>query len=391
MSYPPVEPTPPMAPPGSNQPYYGRGSDPYGGRGPDPYAGQGSDPYGGQGSDPYGGRGPDPYAGQGSDPYGGRGPDPYQGQSRDPYAGRGSDDWPPPGQRRGKRRRASNARKFGWLAVIVVVVVVAVVAGVLVVTHRTATSASGAKTKTKAQAANPSGVPMPTGNLPGWTLTYSTDFSGTSLPAGWGAYSGQPGGDPYGYWKPGNVVVSGNELHLRTTPNDDPQRANTYSTGGVAFYGKTQKYGMYLVRMKGDSEPGLRMSNIALLWPEDNQSWPPEIDFYEDHGGKRSYFASTLHPGPNGNDCCTVVRNAKNNNGTQWHTYGVMWTPTSITYTIDGKAFGTVHPGDVTSPGKWPSIPMTLDLQSQNLGPTQPSHSIETMTVAWVAQYTPSS
>ena len=251
-------------------------------------------------------------------------------------------------------------------------------------------SASPHQVQSRSGLSGPSGVPVPTGNLPGWQLTYSQDFSGTTLPPGWGAYSGEPGSDPYGYWDPANVTVSNGELHLSTTPNDDPQSSNTSSTGGVAFYGNTQTYGMYLVRMKGDYEPGLQISDIALLWPADGNTWPPEMDFYEDEGGSRSGFTASLHPGPDGDDCC-VVRNTLANAATQWHTYGIIWTPTSITYTIDGRPWGVVQSSQVSAPGEWPSIPMNLDLQSQNLGPAQPNGSIETMTVAWVAEYAPSS
>ena len=56
------------------------------------------------------------------------------------------------------------------------------------------------------------------------------------------------------------------------------------------------------------------------------------------------------------------------NTGTQWHTYGIRWTPDSITYTIDGRQWAVVQASQVSSPGSWPDIPMNLDLQSQNLG-----------------------
>jgi len=225
----------------------------------------------------------------------------------------------------------------------------------------------------------------PTGNLPGWSLVYSQNFTGNSLPNGWGAYSGEPGGDSFGYWDPDNVTVSNGELHFGVTPNDDPMRSNTYSTGGVAFSGEAQTYGMYLVRMKGDYEPVLEISNIALLWPADN-SWPPEIDFYEDGGGTRDSFKANLHPGADGDDCC-IIHQPTSANGAAWHTYGVAWTPETITYTIDGKPWASVSRQDIAAPGEWPSTNMYLALQSQNLGPAQPAGRIETMTVEWVAEY----
>jgi len=149
------------------------------------------------------------------------------------------------------------------------------------------------------------------------------------------------------------------------------------------FSANPQAYGMFLVRMKADYEPGLEISNIALLWPA-RRVWPPEIDFFEDRGGTRATYLATVHPGPSGTNSNQIHRRVYSN-ATQWHTYGVQWTPTSITFTIDGHPAGAV----VSNSGlpAWPNIPMNLALQSQNLGPVQPTHTIETLTVDWVAEY----
>jgi beta-glucanase (GH16 family) len=248
---------------------------------------------------------------------------------------------------------------------------------------------TGSPSPTASASASPSSSPSsseasatggPPTSVPGWTLTYSTDFPGNSLPPGWGPYQGQPGGDPYGLWNPANVTVSGNELHLLASPNGQ----GGYSTGAVSFGGNPQTYGMYLVRMKGDYEPGLAISDIALLWPASN-AWPPEIDFFEDGGDTRGSYAATVHLGPTG-DNSNRVQEGTYSDATQWHTYGVIWTATSITFTRDGQPIGNA----IYSSGQpaWPNIPMNLDLDSQNLGPTQPSQPIETLTVAWVAEYT---
>jgi hypothetical protein len=226
-----------------------------------------------------------------------------------------------------------------------------------------------------AKPAHPAVSDSPPGSIPGWRLVYSQTFDGSRLPPGWEVYEGHPNNDPYSTWNPANVVVSGGELHLLATPSG--------GVGGVGYRGNPQTYGMYLVRMKGDYEPGLQMSDIALLWP-DSSAWPPEIDFFEDHGGTRRGYDATVHPGPNG-DNSHQVHVPVDNNATEWHTYGVEWTPTSITFTIDGHPAGSVVSG--TGLPAWPDIPMNLDLQSQSLGPAQPSHAIETMTVDWVAEY----
>jgi Glycosyl hydrolases family 16 len=219
----------------------------------------------------------------------------------------------------------------------------------------------------------------PPGSVAGWRLTYSTDFPGNSLPSGWVAYNGEPGGDPYGNWDSSNVSVSGGALHLLATPS---------AQGGVQFYGNPQTYGMYLVRMKGDDEPGLSINNLAILWPSQQGVWPPEVDFFQDLGGSRQSFSASLHVGPDGNGgCCVIASPTQDSDGTTWHTYGVQWTPSAITYTIDGRVWASVSRSSLSPPAQWPTIPMILTLQSQNQAAAQPSGTIETMTVAWVAEY----
>jgi hypothetical protein len=228
-------------------------------------------------------------------------------------------------------------------------------------------------------AVHPAGPPPWPTKVTGWRLTYGTDFPGDRLPSKWDAYNGEPGGDPYGNWVSSNVSVSGGELHLMATPS---------AQGGVQFYGNAQTYGMYLVRMKGDYEPGLAINNLAILWPAQQGVWPPEVDFYQDLGGTRQTFSASLHVGPDGDgDCCIYPSPTQDRNATAWHTYGVQWTPSTMTYTIDGRVWARVSRSSLSSRAQWPTIPMNLTLQSQNQASAQPHGTIETMTVAWVAEY----
>ncbi len=211
--------------------------------------------------------------------------------------------------------------------------------------------------------------PWPT-RVAGWRLTYGTDFPGNRLPYGWDAYNGQPGGDPYGAWESSNVSVSGGALHLMATPS---------AQAGVQFYGNPQTYGMYLVRMKGDYEPGLSINNLAILWPAQQGVWPPEVDFFQDLGGTRQSFSASLHPGPSGiGGCCFIASPTQDRNATAWHTYGVQWTPSTITYTIDGRVWARVSASSLRPGTQWPDIPMNLTLQSQNQDSPQPNGTIDT-------------
>jgi outer membrane protein OmpA-like peptidoglycan-associated protein len=74
----------------------------------------------------------------------------------------------------------------------------------------------------------------------------------------------------------------------------------------------------------------------------------------------------------------------------QWHTWGVIWTPTSVSYTLDGNVWANV--GDAS---QVPHQPMTLDIQQQTwcdvaANPNSPSScptTPQSTLVDWVAEY----
>ncbi len=233
-------------------------------------------------------------------------------------------------------------------------------------------------------AGSPSGVAIPTGSIPGWNLVFSDDFGGTALNASaWGAYSGQPGGDPGGWWDPSHAVVHNGILDLQTYR--DPAFGNRWVSGGVSSApALTQRYGKYLVRFRVDKGNGV--ASVLLLWPSDG-SWPPEIDFGEDGGGDRSLSTATLHYGSNDSQQAESV----SADFSQWHTMGVEWTAGLLRLTLDGAVWATMASSHV------PSIPMELDAQAQagtcgdswNPCPdaTTPAH--VNMQIDWVAAYQP--
>jgi beta-glucanase (GH16 family) len=201
-------------------------------------------------------------------------------------------------------------------------------------------------------AGSPSGVAMPVGNLPGWRQVLADDFTGATLDSSrWRLYWGQPGGDPGGWFDPNHVSVSKGQLVI--SGYRDRADGGKWATGGISDSpGLVQTYGKYLVRFRFDAGQGI--AHAILLWPADN-SWPPEIDFSEDNGSNRQTAYGTLHYGANN----TQVQSHLAVNLTQWHTLGVQWTPGSLVYTLDGRAWASVKNAQV------PSIPMTLDIQTQ--------------------------
>jgi beta-glucanase (GH16 family) len=210
--------------------------------------------------------------------------------------------------------------------------------------------------------------------MAGYTQSYVNDFNGSSLPSGWYSYSGQPGGDPGALFGSTHTVVGGGLLQLQTY--EDPAGSTQWVTGGVCDCGSGQTYGAWFVRSRVTSAGA---TAVELLWPDANV-WPPEVDFNENNGSA-SGTTSTLHFGAsNSEDHRSMAIDM-----TAWHTWGVVWTPSSITYTVDGRVWATI-----TNAAEIPTISMHLSLQEQTFCasnwacPSAPQQ----LNVDWVAQYT---
>lgn len=211
--------------------------------------------------------------------------------------------------------------------------------------------------------------------LAGYHRVYMTDFVGGALPSGWDVFTGTPSGDPGGQWGQGHVSVEDGLLDLSTW--QDPVYGNEWVSGGLSQATGTV-YGAFFVRSRMTG-PG--PTQVEMLWPL--QGWPPEIDFDETYGPVDQSMA-TDHFTPANLQIHRVVAV----NMEQWHTWGVIWTPTRITYTLDGRVWGTV-----TDPAAIPHQPMSLHIQQQTWCSSNfacPSTTESTL-VDWVAEYAPDS
>src|SRR5689334_16937034 len=63
----------------------------------------------------------------------------------------------------------------------------------------------------------------------------------------WGKYEGQPGGNPYGYWKASHVQAYNGSALIRGYGD-----GGRYVTGGMMLNSIAQTYGKYVVRAKFD-------------------------------------------------------------------------------------------------------------------------------------------
>jgi hypothetical protein len=216
-----------------------------------------------------------------------------------------------------------------------------------------APSKAPSKAPTKApKATGPSGLAMPTASLPHWRVKSAVDFTGRALPAGWGSYEGQPGGEPNGLWKHSHAVVDNGMLTLAGYRD-----GSKFVTGGVMAYSPAvgqQTYGKYEVRFRIDKGHGIKYA--ALLWPT-SERWPidGEIDFAEDGGGNRSTSTGTLHYGSNNSQ----IQKSLSGDFSKWNTLGVEWSPNKLVYTLNGRPWATVAGSAV------PHTPMNLAIQTQ--------------------------
>lgn len=227
-------------------------------------------------------------------------------------------------------------------------------------------------------ASEPSSLAPPLATaLSGYTRSYITDFTGSTLPPGWSKFNGVPGGDPGTHFIPSQVSVANGELQLTAAYSSSSRE---WITGGTCLCTLSHTYGAYFVRSRVTG-PGPTV--VELLWPAGGYPWPPEVDFNETNGATTSTMATVHYQTSNQFDHRTTQIDM-----TQWHTWGVIWSPQSITYVVDGRVWGVVS---VSS--EIPHIPMTLDIQQQtwcSQGSACPTSSQSTL-VDWATEYTPTS
>ena len=189
----------------------------------------------------------------------------------------------------------------------------------------------------------PSGIGVPT------NLVFDDEFSGGSLnqtvwsPTWFGNVSQQNGTT----MSASNVSVGSSGLALKTGSNgtggivsSNPHDSQPGHTGFqiVPTAGKPV-YVEYKATLP--AAPNGSIANWPAVWLVGQSPWPEngEIDVMEGLGGAAAYH---IHFG-NGNGSGVDGPGKTVNTSPGTHTYGVLWTTTSVTFIYDGVAVGTIN------------------------------------------------
>lgn len=173
----------------------------------------------------------------------------------------------------------------------------------------------------------------------GYILSFSDEFSGTTLDTAkwssewwWGPLN--EGTYPQDESLPNNITVANGIAQLKATRGPTPA-GKTYGTAVATTYQKfSQTYGYWEARLK---MPASAKGIWPAFWilPEDT-SWPPEIDIMEWLGVAPNYVTLSNHYGTVQNHLGNTTNYSGPDFSAQFHTFGMLWTPTSITWYVDG-------------------------------------------------------
>ncbi|NVO25750.1 family 16 glycosylhydrolase [Donghicola mangrovi] len=121
---------------------------------------------------------------------------------------------------------------------------------------------------------------------------------------------------------------------VRTPDHLKEEIAETWLSGSLETHGTfEQTYGYFEVRAKTPAGQGLWPA--FWLVPSD-YTWPPESDILEALGSLPNVYRAATHGALWGDKVTIADSWLVPDTSEEFHTYGVLWTPQTLTYTFDG-------------------------------------------------------
>jgi beta-glucanase (GH16 family) len=197
-------------------------------------------------------------------------------------------------------------------------------------------------------ASNPGGTWTPSywyGGIGAYTLTGNGELQLYTAPGFTGAGTTDLGLNPFS--------VSNGVLDIRAqtvTPDQSGAMWNyQYSSGVITTHDTfAQTYGYFEMRAELPTDVSGAWPAFWLV-PADG-SWPPELDVMETLTGSPNIDYTTQHSAAGGSNWSVGSANLVTNAG-GFHTYGVLWTATTLTWYLDGQeVFQTAAPADMNKP-----------------------------------------
>jgi beta-glucanase (GH16 family) len=190
-----------------------------------------------------------------------------------------------------------------------------------------------------------------------WTCTFDDEFNGTSLDAkNWipqqTATSGYHSGAECFEDSPNNVSVSGGTLNLTVRQEASSSLCpglplpyfTPYSSGMVSTYQRfSQTYGLFEVRAKLPAAAVQGLQETFWLWPVNANRYGSvfpdsgEIDFAEFYSQYANTDIPYIHYNDSALDSNVTSDTCVAPSAGQFHTYGVEWSPTTLTIFMDGQ------------------------------------------------------
>ena len=183
--------------------------------------------------------------------------------------------------------------------------------------------------------------PVPSGEFAS-TPMWSDEFNDTSIDKQkWTNLFGGHTFDNGFIWDQKELSEIGGQLHIGI----DRQANGSFAVGSMAAYvngyggGFGFEYGKVEIRAKA-SEEVVGAGPCFLIWPQHDDHWPPEVDILETPKGDGLF---TNHwQGPSGNGDNQQQPYQFPLDYSQWHTYGLEWTPTRLSMLVDGQVIKTM-------------------------------------------------